>query len=71
MSEEAKKNKPDLLAYSVRNFGTGDNERSTWRQIGVAWFHQDKQGFDVVLDALPVSGRVVLRAPKEKDEKPA
>jgi hypothetical protein len=29
--------------------------------------HQDGKGFDVVLEAVPINGRVVIREPKEKD----
>jgi hypothetical protein len=31
--------------------------------------HKDGKGFDVILEALPVNGRVSVREPKEKDEK--
>ena len=59
--------KPDLLAYAVKNFETKEGgQDAAWRQIGAAWFHKDGDGLDVVLEALPVSGRVVLRKPKEK-----
>ncbi len=34
--------------------------------IGAAWFHKDGEGLDVVLQALPVSGRMVLRKAKDK-----
>lgn len=66
MTDEPGK-KPDFLAYAVKNFETRDgNQDATWRQVGVAWLHKDSEGLDVVLDALPTSGRVVLRKPKEK-----
>ncbi len=34
--------------------------------IGAAFAHKDGEGFDVTLDALPVSGRVTLRKVDEK-----
>jgi hypothetical protein len=58
-------NNPDLLA--VKNFEKKDGGHdAAWRQIGAAWFHKDGEGLDVVLEALPVSGRVVLRKFKDK-----
>lgn len=55
--------KPSLLGYSVRPIG--DGKRSSWSKIAAAWAHKDGEGFEVRFDALPVDGRMVLRAPKE------
>jgi hypothetical protein len=30
--------------------------------------HQDGEGFNVVLQALPINGKIVLRPPKSDDE---
>ena len=65
-------NKPTHTAYSVRDFKKQDGAAdSSWSKIGVAFLHKDGKGLDVVLDALPVSGRIVLRLsqPKPKAEK--
>ena len=35
--------------------------------IGAAFPHQDGDGYNIVLQALPIDGRVVLRAPKDDD----
>jgi hypothetical protein len=35
-------------------------------KVGVAFEHKDGKGFEVVLEAFPVDGRITLRAPKEK-----
>lgn len=61
------KTRPTLIAFAVRNFGSEGNEDSSWLKVGAAWAHKDGKGFDVVLDAVPVGGRVVLRVndPKE------
>lgn len=62
--------KPDLTAYAVRDFKTAEGKAdAAWREIGAAWFHKDGEGIDVVLDAFPVSGRVVLRKAKEAKTK--
>lgn len=51
-----------MIAYTIRDAG----ENKHWDRVGAAFPHKDGQGFDVVLDALPVSGRVTLRVPMEK-----
>ena len=38
-----------------------------WLPIGAAFPHQDGEGFNLVLQALPIDGRVVLRTPKEEN----
>ncbi len=57
-------NKPNLIAYHVREAG----ENSYWDRVGAAFGHKDEQGFDLVLDSVPVGGRVVLRIPMENPE---
>ncbi len=68
MSETAKK-KPTHTAYSVRNFQKDGEDDASWSRIGVGFLHRDGKGIDVVLDAVPVNGRVVLRlnTPKKTD----
>lgn len=56
--------KPDFIAHHVRASG----QNSFWDRVGAAFAHKDGQGFDVVLDSLPVGGRVVLRVPSDKPE---
>jgi hypothetical protein len=65
--------KPTHLAYSVRDYEKDGKKDSTWSRIGVVWPHKDGKGFDVNLDALPVTGRVVLRINEDKkpDGEPA
>lgn len=57
--------RPDLAAYVVRD---REDKKSNWREIGVAFKHKDGKGFDLLLDAVPVSGRVVLRDIEDKGE---
>lgn len=47
---------------------TGDGDDSHWIKIGAAWPNLDGKGFTLSLDAAPLSGRLVMRAPKA-DEK--
>jgi hypothetical protein len=56
--------KPDYVAYNVRPRG---DQKSVWRECGVAFRHKDGQGLDILLDAVPLSGKVVLRVPDSKN----
>ena len=60
--------KPTFIAYSVTDYTAGTEKKSKWREVGAAFAHKDGEGFDIVLEAFPVSGKVTLRKPKEKDE---
>ncbi len=55
--------RPSLIAYTVRQNGQSD---SYWDRIGVAWSHQDGQGFNVQLHAVPLDGRISLRPIQDK-----
>jgi len=54
---------PTHHAYVV----SGDGDRKSWTRIGAAWANKDGGGFNIVLDAIPVSGRLTLRTPSAKD----
>jgi len=62
--------KPTHIAYAVRNFvkKTGEGD-SSWTRIGAAFLHKDGKGLDLVLEAVPVSGRIVLRLNTPKPAK--
>jgi len=62
--------KPSYRAYSVVK--RGDDKDDFWLNIGVAFDHEDGEGFNVLLQALPVDGKLVLRRYKEdqEEEKP-
>lgn len=34
---------------------------SIWNKIGAAWIHQDCKGFNLQFNALPLTGKTVLR----------
>ena len=55
----------DYLAYGVRD--DADNQPH-WIRVGAAFVHKDGSGYDIVLDAVPVNGRIVLREPKYQDD---
>jgi hypothetical protein len=58
--------RPTHLAYSVRDYEKAGETKADWTRIGVAWAHRDGNGFDIILEALPVNGRVALRRNKPK-----
>ncbi len=63
-------NNQQQLAYRAFTVVKREGEEDYWLPIGAAFPHADGKGFNVVLQALPIDGRVVLRVPKD-DEKPA
>lgn len=55
-------NAPTYIAWTVTEKG----ERKIWQRIGASWPHKDGQGFTIQLEATPLDGRIVLRAPGSK-----
>jgi len=39
----------------------GEGEAASWTPIGAAWPHKDGLGWSLSCDAVPLSGRIVLR----------
>ncbi len=60
---KATKKRPSFIAYSVTNRKDKD---ANWRQIGAAFPHNDGNGFDILLDVTPLSGRITLRPRKQQ-----
>lgn len=56
-----KTNRPTHEAYVV----TGDGEKARWTKIGVAFGKND--GMTILLDAMPVAGRLVVRPVQQRD----
>ena len=50
--------KPTHRAYSVIR---RDGQDDYWLNIGLAFAHKDGQGFNIVLQALPLDGKIVCR----------
>ena len=57
--------KPSFVAYSVRD--RGENKDSQWTEIGVAFPHKDGKGLDILFEVVPLSGRITLRVPSDKN----
>ncbi|MEO1610040.1 MAG: hypothetical protein AAFR90_12050 [Pseudomonadota bacterium] len=54
---------PSFIAYQVRE---GQDNKAHFNRVGAAFAHKDGQGHDILLDAMPVNGRVTLRTPQER-----
>ena len=65
MSKPYIPNRPTHAVYVVE----GEGENAYWTKIGSAWSHSDGDGFNIQLTALPLSGRIVVRKPKQDNAK--
>jgi hypothetical protein len=59
------KKKPPYIAYSVRE---REGKKAKFTEIGVAFPHKDGKGFDILYDAIPLSGRITLRVSEPKEQ---
>lgn len=50
--------KPSHAIYQIIERQGAEN---IWNRIGAAWMHQDGKGFNLQLNATPMTGRVVIR----------
>ncbi len=58
---------PAYRAYTVIK---REGQDDYWLNVGTAFPHKDGDGYNIILQALPIDGKIVLRPPKEDDEKP-
>ena len=56
---------PAYNAYTVKK---REGKDDWWLKLGVCFPHEDGEGFNLLLDALPTDGKLVLRRYKEKPE---
>jgi hypothetical protein len=62
---EAMMAKPAYRAYSVIK---REGKEDFWLNLGICYAHDDDMGFNLLLQALPVDAKLVLRVYKEKPE---
>lgn len=55
--------KPDQIAYSVKETPDG---KGYWNRVGAAWQHKDGNGTEIILDSVPVDGRISLRNQRDQ-----
>jgi len=60
---------PAYRAYTVIK---RENKDDYWLNLGVCFAHEDGEGFNLLLQAMPLDGKIVLRRYKEdaEEEKP-
>ena len=59
------KSKPDYAVYVVE----GEGDKARWTKIGAGWSHSDGEGINLTLSAVPLTGRLTVRKPKnERDD---
>ena len=56
-TSKTSKNAPTHFAYQVRD----GEQKGYWTRIGAAWAHKDGQGFGIILECVPLDGRISLR----------
>lgn len=56
------------LSHRVYTVVSREGQDDFWLPIGAAFEHADRSGYNVVLQALPIDGKLVLRVPKNDDE---
>ncbi len=56
---------PAYRAYTVIK---REGKEDYWLNLGVAFRHEDGEGLNVLLQAMPLDGKFVLRTYKEREE---
>jgi hypothetical protein len=54
--------------YQVYTVIKREGQDDFWLNIGAAFSHADGNGLNVLLQALPINGKLVLRPPKDKED---
>jgi hypothetical protein len=58
-------------AYRAFTVVKREGQDDFWLAIGAAFMHQDGDGYNIMLQALPINGKIVLRLPKTQTDEPA
>jgi hypothetical protein len=66
MSTQQTTNRPSHIVWQVIDNDREDG-KGFFRRIGAAWPNKRGTGLNVVLDAIPLTGRIALLAPQEED----
>ncbi len=62
-------NKPAYKVFAVEDREEGEEDNAFWTRIGSCWKHKDGKGLNIVLNALPIGNRIVLREYTDDDAK--
>lgn len=55
---------PSHIAYHVRD----GKDKGFFTRIGAAWPHKDGNGFNLLIEIMPLDGRISLRTVSDKKE---
>ncbi|SEP76906.1 hypothetical protein [Nitrosomonas ureae] len=55
--------KPDRIAYTVRKTQNG---KEYWNRVGASFEHKDGRGSELILDSIPMDGRITLREQRDQ-----
>lgn len=66
MTDTTQPSKLVLSAYAVSDAPRG--KKAYWTRIGRLFPHEDGKGHDLLLNALPVNGRIVIREEEARDQ---
>ena len=64
-NQTASSKAPSHIAYQIRG---REGEKGYFTRIGAAWPTKNGNGFNIQLDAVPLSGRITLILASEKEE---
>ena len=56
-------NRPTHAIWQVN----GEGDKARWARVGAAWMHKDLKGANLKFDAIPLTGRIVVREITEQD----
>jgi hypothetical protein len=58
------------VAYRAYTGVKREGQDNFWLAIGAAFMHQDGDGYNIVLQALPIDGKIVFRLPEGDEQSP-
>lgn len=64
MDDKKQPRRPSHSVYIVE----GEGDKAQWTEIGAMWAHDDGEGFNLNLKAIPTSGRLVVRTRQTKTD---
>jgi hypothetical protein len=64
-AKEVAMSAPAYRAYTVIK---REGKEDYWLNLGVCFKHDDREGFNLLLQAMPLDGKIVLRTYKEREE---
>ena len=63
-------NQPTHIVYHVKDVPAEDGtQRGLWTRVGAAWANKDAKGMSLVLDLLPIDGRLVIRTAVPREDR--